>query len=147
MIDAGVSGDPLLAPPSFEAITRTLEAVRSDATHLFTSLHTQNPYSAEARRRLLRSLTDADRNLATLESGGAEEAAGAETLAIPDLGTQPPAWGGPRDLIEEVDRALVALRARRSQLARRAGRAKADLGLGNRDPRREAELLASRRRW
>jgi prephenate dehydrogenase len=147
MIDAGVPENPPVAPPSFQAIARTLEAVRSDATHLFTSLHARNPYAAEARRLLLNSLTEADRNLGALESGDAEESAGAQGLAIPDLGAHSPALRETRDLIDEVDRELVALLARRSQLARRAAKAKAELGRGIRDPRREADLLSARRAW
>jgi len=147
MLDAGVPGAPPVAPPSFQAIARTLEAVQSDATHLFTSIHSENPYAAQARRHLLSCLESTDRALTSLESGDLSSPDLGGVLSIPELGAQSPELRATRELIDEVDRELVTLLARRARLALRAGRAKSDLGMGVRDPRREAAVLASRREW
>ena len=142
MIDAGVPTGLTFVPPSFQAIERTVEAVRADAGHLFTALHRENPYAADARQALLTALGEADRSLRAAPKEAAEEA----DLAIPDLGACSPTLGETRELIDGLDRDLLALLARRAVLSRRAAAAKAERGLPVRDPRREAELLASRRR-
>jgi prephenate dehydrogenase len=142
MIDAGVPTDLVFVPPSFQAIESTIAAVRGDAGHLFTALHRENPYAADARRALLDALGSADRSLREGGAGSPEPAA----LVIPDLGRASPALGETRELIDEVDGDLLALLARRALLSRRAAAAKAELGLAVRDPRREAALLAARRR-
>jgi prephenate dehydrogenase len=142
MLDAGVPTSLVYVPPSFQAIERTIEAVRGDAGHLFTALHRENPYAGDARRALLDALGDADRKL----RDPAADAPGSSTLDIPDLGTFSSALGETRELIDDVDRELLSLLGRRALLARRAAAAKAELGLAVRDPRREAALLAARRR-
>ncbi|APR78818.1 Prephenate/arogenate dehydrogenase [Minicystis rosea] len=142
MMDAGAPSDLKFAPPSFQAIARTIESVRADAGHLYGALHRENPYAADARRSLLDALTAADRGLR--EDTPAPIAAGA--LVIPDLGAVSPVLSQTRELIDEVDREILALLARRARLSRRAAAAKADLGVAVRDARREAELLEARRR-
>lgn len=142
MIDAGVPVDLAYAPPSFQAIARTIESVRADAGHLFVALHRENPYAADARRSLLDALAAADRGLRDPIPAAREAAA----LAIPHLGACSPALSEARELIDEVDRELLALLARRARLSRRAAEAKAELGAPVRDARREAELLEARRR-
>ncbi len=145
MIDSGMRLDTENAPPSSRAILRTVEAVRSDAGHLFAALHLDNPYAPEVRRRFLDTLAEIDRNLA--EAGPTADETQAGPLAIPDLGEASPEIREVRDLIDDVDREIVALLSRRAWLARRAGRAKASLGVGVRDLRREAQLLSERRAW
>jgi prephenate dehydrogenase len=140
MIDAGVPTGLVFVPPSFEAIERTISAVRGDAGHLFTALHRENPYAADARRALLDALGEADRLLREERPPEAEE------ISIPDLGAVSPALAETRELIDEIDHDLLALLGRRALLSRRAAAAKAELGLAVRDGRREAELLAARRR-
>ena len=142
MIDAGVPVDLVYAPPSFQAIARTIESVRADAGHLFGALHRENPYAAEARRALLDALGAADRGLGEPTPSAREAAA----LTIPDLGACSTALSEARELIDEVDRELLALLDRRARLSRRAAQAKAELGAPVRDARREAELLEARRR-
>ncbi|MFT3770559.1 MAG: prephenate dehydrogenase/arogenate dehydrogenase family protein [Minicystis sp.] len=142
MMDAGAPPDLTFAPPSFQAIARTIESVRADAGHLYGALHRENPYAADARRSLLDALSAADRSLR--EDTPAPSAEGA--LTIPDLGVVSPVLSQTRELIDEVDRELLALLARRALLSRRAAAAKADLGVAVRDARREAELLDARRR-
>lgn len=142
MLDAGVAVDVPHAPPSFQGLARTIEAVRADAGHLFQALHRENPYAGEARRRLLQALVAADQHLS---GPGAEE--GAAGAPIPDLGQRSPALLQTRELIDEVDQELVALLGRRAQLSLRAAQAKAELGLGVQDPAREARLLESRAAW
>jgi prephenate dehydrogenase len=141
MMDAGVPTDLGFSPPSFQAIARTIESVRADAGHLYGALHRENPYAADARRALIDALTAADQGLRAPPPAQAEAA-----LTIPDLGTVSPALSEARELIDDVDRELLALLARRTRLARRIAAAKADLGVPVRDARREAELLDARRR-
>jgi prephenate dehydrogenase len=144
MTDAGAPLDVPYAPPSYQAIVRTIEAVRSDAGHLFAALQRDNPYAAGMRRALLDALEAADRDLLSTAPTAALDDA---RLSIPELGACPPELREARELIDELDRDLVALLARRAELSRRAGRAKAEIGRAVRDPEREAQLLASRRRW
>lgn len=140
LMDAGVPADLPYAPPSFQSIARTIEAVRADAGHLYAALHRENPYAAEARRAFREALASADHDLL-------EPSTPAEVLpAIPDLGAVSPALTQARELIDDVDREILGLLARRARLARRAAAAKADLGVAVRDARREAELLDARRR-
>lgn len=132
------AGDEPFAPPSFQAMARTLESVRGDAGHLFAAIQRSNPFAAAARRALVDALSAIDRDVGL--AGDGEEAA----LSIPELAPSAPELREARGQIDELDRELVALLARRTELARRAGRAKAELGLPIRDPAREAELLAER---
>ena len=142
LIDMGVPGHAPYAPPSFQAIERTVEAVRADAGHLFAVLHRENPYAAEARRRLLESLSSIDRRLDAPPDPQAPAA-----LAIAELAPHSPELRETRELIDELDREIVAKLAQRAQLSRRAALAKAALGRGIVDPAREAQLVADRRRW
>ena len=141
LLDAGAGENVVFAPPSFQAIARTLDAVRGDAGHLFSAIQRENPFAHEARRRLLDALTAVDRAI------DASPAPGIEPMAIPDLGVRSPELKMTREHIDEVDRELVALLARRAELARRAGRAKAVLGAGVVDEARERALLGDRREW
>lgn len=131
-------------PPSFQAIARTIESVRSDAGHLFLAIQRENPYAGAARRRLLDALSNVDEQLRAM---GATPPSAAPGLTIPDLGAQSPDLKAARDLIDEIDQHLVDLLARRAQLARRAGRAKAEQGQVVRDPERERVLLETRSAW
>jgi prephenate dehydrogenase len=154
MLDAGAPTDVAFAPPSFHAIARTIESVRADAGHLYGALHRENPYAGDARRALLGALTAADQGLRAPEEAGRAEgvgglgsgSGGGGGMGIPDLGAVSPALSEARELIDEVDRELLDLLARRARLSRRAAAAKADLGAPVRDARREAALLEARRR-
>ncbi len=145
VLDAGVDMNSELAPPSARGIARTVASVRSDAGHLFATLHRENPFSGEARRKLLDALHEADHALRGPADG--EPEIPAASLAIPDLGVRSPALREVRDLIDDLDREIVALLARRARLSHRAREAKAGLGHGVRDARREDQLLALRRAW
>jgi prephenate dehydrogenase len=144
MLDAGAGMEVPFAPPSFQAISRTIETVRSDAGHLFSAIQRENPFAAEARRQLLEALGEIDRALETAPAGGGPEAS---RFAIPDLGARSPELQEARELIDDLDRELLALLARRATLAQRAGRAKAQLGHPILDAERETSLLAQRRTW
>jgi prephenate dehydrogenase len=148
MIDLGAEAPPPFTPPSFQAMARTIESVRSDAAHLFRTIQTDNPYAADARARLLDILEGVHRDL-VVGSDGASGGPGASAgpPAIPDLGSRAPELRETRDLIDDVDRELLRLLARRSQLSRRAGRVKARAGEPIRDANREVALLGDRRRW
>jgi prephenate dehydrogenase len=152
MIDAGAATSVPFAPPSFQAISRTIETVRSDAGHLFAAIARDNPFAPEARKELVRALAAIDTALdaeAARDEGpvDAEAPAPADSLAIPDLGRQSPDLKEARDHIDAVDGEIVRLLAQRMQLSQRAARAKAALGAPVLDGAREAELLAARRQW
>src|ERR1019366_2790014 len=92
MIDAGAGMDVPFAPPSFQAIARTIETVRSDAGHLFSAIARDNPFAAEARKQLVQALSSIDRALDAQTVGGgdaeSDQAAspeGSGNFAIPDL--------------------------------------------------------------
>jgi prephenate dehydrogenase len=131
------------APPSFHAIQRTLDAVREDASHLFTGIQNLNPFAREARAGLMESLHAIDAGLA--EAGGGEELP--PLLTIPDMGRRSPVIQEAREMIDALDRDLLELLARRAELSRRVGRAKAALGAPVLDPSREASVLQDRRAW
>src|SRR6185436_128795 len=101
--DAGVPTGLTFAPPSFQAIERTVEAVRADAGHLFTALHRENPYATDARQALLTAFGEADRSLRAAPPEAGEET----NLVIPDLGAYAPALGETRELIDDIDRELL----------------------------------------
>ncbi len=147
LLDAGAHFDGEVLPPSAMGIVRTLASVRSDAGHLYTSLHRQNPYAAAVRRRLIDALVAADEALDAPADPETEASGGAAGGEIPDLGSRSPELRAARDLIDDVDRDILALLARRARLARRAQRAKAELGRGITDPRREESLRHDRRAW
>ncbi len=144
MLDAGAGMDVPFAPPSFQAISRTIETVRSDAGHLFAAIQRENPFAREARQQLLEALVQIDR---ALEQAPGDAAPEASRFAIPDLGTRSPELQETRELIDDLDHELLGLLARRATLARRAGKAKAELGHPIVDTQRETRLLAERRAW
>jgi len=145
MLDVGVPSNPAHAPPSFQGMAKSIEAVRVDAGHLLPALHRFNPYAATARHELLRALRAID---AALDAPSPVlPAREATSLAIPDLGDLSPALKETRELVDELDQELVALLARRAVLSRRAGQSKAALGVAVKDPGREARVLEARRRW
>ncbi len=152
LLDADLAIDSALAPPSAQAILRTVEAVRSDAGHLFSALHRENPFASGARSRFLEALGKADARLSappatpSRPAGTGFEAASSED-EIPELCAASPELREARGLIDEVDRELLALLARRARIAERASRAKTDLGQGVRDEGREQALRALRREW
>ncbi|MGH7272506.1 MAG: chorismate mutase, partial [Polyangiaceae bacterium] len=151
MIDAGAGIEVPFAPQSFQALSRTIETVRSDAGHLFAAIARDNPFAAEARKELVRALAEVDRALdaqaAEADAGDVAERGDGASFAIPDLGDRSPELKQARDHIDAIDQQIVALLARRMKLAGRAGRAKAALGAPVLDGSREAELMAARRAW
>jgi prephenate dehydrogenase len=151
ILDAAVGMNVPYAPPSFQAIRRTVDVVRSDAGHLFSAIQRENPYAGQARKRLLEAMANVDRSLdASDEEAIADDPSVPSlpsALAIPDLGGASPLLQETRQHIDALDRELVGLLARRTELARRALRAKAELGRGTHDPNREASLLEERRAW
>jgi prephenate dehydrogenase len=144
LIDIRAGEDAAFVPPSFRAMARTIESVRADASHLFATIQTENPYAAQARARLLAALESIDRDLAASPSAPNSHAS---RLEIPPLPERAPDLRETRDLIDDLDRDLVQLLARRAQLARRAGRAKASQGKPVVDPDRERQVFEARRRW
>jgi prephenate dehydrogenase len=149
VIDAGLSLDSEIAPPSARAIARTVEAARADSGHLLATLHRDNPHAAAVRARFLSALEGADRALRAHErsarGSGVPSVPPSPEPRLPDLGARSPALRETRELIDDVDGELLELLARRAHLARRAGAAKSAIGHGVRDPRRESELLERRR--
>lgn len=140
-IGAGQGDDP--TPPSFAAMKTTIETVRSDAGHLFYAIETTNPFAADSRERLIDALSLIHRQLADDTYASDPEHA----LEIPAPTATPPELLETRDLIDELDRELVELLARRATLSRRARHAKARHGKGVHDPAREKTLLEARQQW
>jgi prephenate dehydrogenase len=149
MIDAGAGLEVPFAPPSFQAIARAIEAVRSDAGHLFTSIARDNPFAAEARKELVKALAAVDRALDAQEAQAATHPSDAPgpAVAIPDLGARSPELKQTRELIDAIDQDIVRLLAQRTELSRRAAQAKAALGAPVLDGTREAEVMSARRQW
>ncbi len=147
MIDAGAGLDVPFAPPSFQAIARAIEAVRSDGGHLFAAIARDNPFAAEARKELVQALASIDRALDAQSVDGVDAPTNGERFAIPDLGQGSPELKETRDHIDAIDRGIVSLLAQRAQLQQRAARAKAALGAPVLDGAREAKLLSERRSW
>jgi prephenate dehydrogenase len=145
MIDAGAGMEVPFAPPSFQAISRTIETVRSDAGHLFAAIQKENPFAAEARKELIESLKKIEIALdAPIEEGGPSDSS---RFAIPDLGARSPELKEAREHIDAIDKDIVALLARRTQIAQRAAKAKAKLGHPVLDPQREAAVFEARKKW
>jgi prephenate dehydrogenase len=147
MIDAGAGMEVPFAPPSFQAISRTIETVRSDAGHLFAAIARDNPFAAEARKELVQALAAIDRALDAQALEGEPPPPDAASFAIPDLGARSPELKQARDHIDAIDQEIVRLLAQRMQLSARAAKAKAALGAPVLDAAREAELMAARRAW
>lgn len=149
MIDAGAGMEVPFAPPSFQAIARTIETVRSDAGHLFAAIARDNPFAAEARKQLVGALSAIDRALDAQEAltAGDDAPPDSSRFAIPDLGDRSPELRQARDHIDAVDREIMRLLAQRTQLVQRAALAKARLGAPVLDASREAELMGARRAW
>lgn len=144
-LDSGVTVNPPHSPPSAKAIGRTVDAVREDAAHLFASLHRENPYAKEARRRLLDSLLALDEALE--KPLGEDEEAHAESGALhfAEASAPPPQLLEARDLIDGIDGKLLDLLAQRARVSLRAAQAKAEVGKAVRDPERENRMLSARR--
>ncbi|HEY8091313.1 MAG TPA: prephenate dehydrogenase/arogenate dehydrogenase family protein [Polyangiaceae bacterium] len=147
MIDAGAGMEVPFAPPSFQAIARTIETVRSDAGHLFAAIARDNPFAAEARKQLVTALGAIDRALDAQPAADAASPDSTGGFSIPDLGERSPELKETRDHIDAVDREIVRLLAQRAGLAQRAARAKAVIGAPVLDSSREAEVVGARRRW
>jgi prephenate dehydrogenase len=145
MVDAGSGVDVPFAPASFKALSRTIDIVRSDAGHLFTAIQHENPFAREARGHLLQALEALHRELEAMPP----EASTPDTprMELPALETGLPELKETREHIDQLDRELVELLARRAELARRAIRAKAQAGQPVPDPAREDEVIATRRAW
>jgi prephenate dehydrogenase len=150
MIDAGAGMDVPFAPPSFQAIARAIETVRSDAGHLFAAISRDNPFAAEARKELVLALSSIDQALDAQEDD-APQASGSPPdstrFAIPDLGDRSPELRQAREHIDAVDREIMRLLAQRAQLSGRAAQAKAKIGAPVLDATREAEVMGARRSW
>ncbi|MFK5955161.1 MAG: prephenate dehydrogenase/arogenate dehydrogenase family protein [Planctomycetota bacterium] len=152
-IDADLLLDSQYAPPSVRAIRRTLDSVQADAGQLFATLHRENPYAGDMRAKLLASLLSTDEALRIpLAAGEGDSTDGDggtsaryEDLHIAVAEPTPPQLDLARELIDEIDSELLQLLARRAELSMRAARAKAEVGKGVRDPKREAELIIRRR--
>ncbi len=142
LLDVGVGDNMPFAPPSFQGLKHTLEAVRADAGHLFTAIQRENPFASEARARLVEALDSIHKKLG--EEAGNEEIA---PMIIPDLRERSPELREVRELIDDVDREILTLLHQRTQLAKRAAHAKAKLGAPVLDPAREQTLLQDRRAW
>ena len=120
LLDMGADVEAELIPPSFRALESTIKAVRADAGHLFQTIQHQNPFAADARTRLLVALGEIHAELAAIDADpGADDVI--PRVTIPDLGEQDPLKKPGAAQLDEVDRELVALIARRADLRSRFG--------------------------
>lgn len=144
MTDAGTGLATPFAPASFKALARTIETVRL-GEHLFTLIQQENPFAAEARRHLLAALTDIQRELEAPppEAGPTE----ASPEPLPSIEASVPELREVRERLDQVDRELVDLLARRAALAQQAASLKARAGQPVPDPPHEEAMLATRRAW
>jgi prephenate dehydrogenase len=149
MIDAGAATEVPFAPPSFQAFARTIEAVRSDAGHLFAAIARDNPFAPEARKELVRALASIDAALDADAEATSRREDGDEPgpLSIPDLGSRSPELQETRGHMDAIDQEIVRLLGQRMQLSLRAAHAKAAIGAPVLDAAREAEVMAARRQW
>lgn len=116
LVEVGAGEGAAFSPPSFDAMRQTIGAVRSDAGHLFRSIQNRNPFAAEERERLLAALRRIDRDL----HAPAEEPS--EDMVVHDALSSDPSTETPTvDLLDEIDRELVSLLARRRRIASRQG--------------------------
>jgi len=145
MIEVGAGHNVPFAPPSFQAIARTIDTVRSDAIHLFAAIQAENPYAKDARQQLVESLSKIHHDLdapapAPVEPAGGPPPEPPRAFTSPDLDET-------RERIDELDRELLELLERRVHLAHRAAAAKAEMGVPVMDTSREAALLHKRKQW
>jgi prephenate dehydrogenase len=69
LVGIGTEADAELAPPSFQAMSNMIAAVRGDAGHLFATIETENPFAAGSRARLLTELARVHEALAAGDDG------------------------------------------------------------------------------
>lgn len=144
-LDAKLPLDSPYAPPSVWGLRRVLDSVQADAGQLYATLQLDNPYSATSRRRLLSALTAADDLLREASHSRTAAESDARLHIAPPSAPTSPLLAQARESIDEIDRELLQLLERRSRLSLRAARAKAEVGFGVRDPKRENEMLLERR--
>ena len=144
LLDTGASFESEVVPPSAQGLARLIHAVRIDAGHLLGTLNRQNPFAPALRKELIASLVALDE---ALEQGAPESREVEAELQIPDLGKQSQDLQLTRNLIDDVDRQILALLAQRARLSERAGAAKEAIGASVRDPKRESNMRQERRDW
>ncbi|WP_224362117.1 prephenate dehydrogenase/arogenate dehydrogenase family protein [Hyalangium versicolor] len=144
MIDAGTGLDVPFAPASFKALARTIETVRSDAGHLFAAIQLENPFASEARQQLLEALEQIHEKLERLPAEATSPEAGRMVIPTPEAHSTEAAEY--RGHLDQIDREMLALLARRTHLAQRVARAEAREGQGSHEASDEA-LLKARRAW
>jgi prephenate dehydrogenase len=147
ILDSAIGLDVPYAPPSFQAIARTVDVVRSDAGHLFLAIQRDNPYATSARKRLLEAMKAVDIAVDEVSQGAEATEVVSPALVIPEGGDAANRLLEARQLIDNVDRNILELLRTRAELARHAGRAKVSAGRQVYDPAREAELMSARRAW
>ena len=137
LLDMGADVRAELNPPSFRALESTINAVRADAGHLFQTIQLQNPFAQEARETLLEALRGIHSELANMDAERSGDAG--PRVSIPDLGEEDPLKKPRVAQLEEVDRELVTLIARRVELR---SRFEADGNLGRRRRSRQGLVNA-----
>jgi prephenate dehydrogenase len=144
LLDMNVGEGTDFVPPSFAAMSRAIDSVRGDAGHLFLAIQRENPHAQMVRRQFIDALENLDDLVLASEmpesnAGGLSIVSGSKEVSEE--------LAAVRDHIDDLDRELLALLTRRSELSRRAALAKAKRGQVVWDPDREVSLLADRMRW
>jgi prephenate dehydrogenase len=144
LIDTGADEALPFSPPSFRALAQTIETVRADAGHLFLAIQRDNPEAAAARLALINALS---RTHDEIERAPVDQPPDASVSIDEQAGDPTPELMETRDLIDDLDRELMRLLARRAALSNRAGSIKARQARPIRDTTRESQLLEDRRDW
>ena len=116
-------------PPSAAPLGQLAEAQNAAPGQLREMILHHNPYAQAERTRLLGVLRALSRPAPAADTDDAA------------------ALGALRADIDEIDRGLLELLARRGEIARAISQRKARLGRAVRDAEREASAFAERRRW
>ena len=139
--DLGIDDRMLWSPPSFQSMARTILAVRTDAGHLFSSIHTENPFAGDARKQFLGILAKIDKQLLD----------GNENLQIPsescsrktvDDTRELETLESVRDRIDNIDHHIIELLGQRLLCSKRAGEIKKEMGGEIYDGARENHVLS-----
>lgn len=146
LLGAGFAVDHPFVTPSFRALVRVVDGVRGEADHLRAAVYQGNPYGAAARKRLLAALEAIDRGLSVAADDSAHPERETERKIAAEQSTQLQLTEA-RGKIDDLDKQLVALLARRAELAREIVGLKQALGSGVLDAGREENLFRIRRAW
>lgn len=147
----GMTHDESLIAPSLRGIVRALRLVQGQEDDVLYTLSADVVQCATSRGAFISALADIDRELSAARSSGDRESVptprARATESSEDLAGRSPVLQETRNAIDDIDREILGLLARRGRLALRARDAKKELGRSVLDAQREANLVRDRRAW